>query len=109
MPGLEEPNLPERPNICCGYPTDAAETLTSLMEEDGECPNPREGDLVVCFNCGTLLVYMNEQNETRLARLLDTADLTPEALKRLKKARKYIRQRGRIWPRKRAGSRFSPN
>jgi hypothetical protein len=107
---LEESNLPTKPNICCGYPTDSGESLSSLMEEEEEeTVNPRVGDLAVCLNCGAFLVYMNEQNDMRFARALDLADLSPENLKRFKKARKFIRQRGRFWPRKRAGQRFHPS
>ena len=108
MPRLEEPNLPIKPNICCGYPTDAAESFNSIVEEE-ETRNPRAGDFVVCLNCGTLLVYINEKNDMRFAQARDNALLTPGELKRLKKIRKYIRQRGRIWPRKRSGHRASPN
>ena len=105
---LEESNLPTKPNICCGYPTDCGENLASILGEE-EAIDPGVGDLVVCLNCGTFLVYMNEKNDTRFAKPLDLADLTPEDLKRIKKVRKYIRFRGRFWPRKRGGQRIHPN
>src|SRR5690348_13216624 len=106
---LEEPNLPTKPNICCGYPTNAGEDPASIFGKNEKDTNPQAGDIAICLNCGTPLVYMNEQNVTRLAGALDLAELGLETLKRLKKARKYIRRRGRIWPRKRAGQRFHPS
>ena|ERR1700741_3331757 len=112
---LEEANLPTRPNICCGYPTDAGESLSSIAEEkkeegeEEERRNPRAGDIAICLNCGTWLVYLNGQNVTRLAHPRDLAVLDLKDLRWLKKLRKYIRQRGRFWPKKRGGERFSPN
>jgi hypothetical protein len=105
---LEGPNLPTKPNICCGYPTNSGENFSSLTEEE-ETVNPRVGDLAVCLNCGAFLVYMNEQNTMRFAQARDLAGLDPADLKRFKKARKFIRQRGRFWPRKRGGQRFHPS
>jgi hypothetical protein len=107
---LQEPNLPEKPNICCGYPTDTGESLSYLAGEDNdELANPRAGDIALCLNCGAFLAYLNEQNVMRLAQSRDLAALDLEQLRRLKKLRKYIRQRGRVWPRKRGGKRFYPN
>jgi hypothetical protein len=106
---VQESNLPIKPNICCGYPTDAGESLSSVVGEEEESVNPRVGDIAICLNCGTWLVYMNEENVTRLAQSRDLALLDLELLKSLKKVRKYIRHRGRFWPRKRSGQRFSPN
>jgi hypothetical protein len=107
---MQEPNLPEKPNICCGYPTDTGESISSLLDEEEEgMSNPRAGDIAICLNCGTWLVYMNGENVMRLAQLRDLAVLDLENLRRLKKLRKYIRRRGRFWPKKRAGERFSPN
>jgi hypothetical protein len=105
---LPQPNLPTKPNICCGYPTDSGENITSLLEE-GEAFNPRVGDLAVCLNCGAFLVYMSERNTMRFAQVRDLAELSAENLKRFKKARKFIRQRGRFWPKKRSGQRFHPS
>ena len=103
---MQEPNLPTKPNICCGYPSNAAECVSKEPWEDDVA---RAGDLGICLNCGAWLVYLNEENDTCLARPLDLAGLEPEELRRFKKVRKYIRRRGRIWPRKKAGSRFGPN
>ena len=105
---LEESNLPTKPNICCGYPTDSGENITSLLGEEAAV-NPRVGDLAVCLNCGAFLVYMNERNDMRFAQVRDLAELSPENLKRFKKARKFIRGRGRFWPKKRSGQRFHPS
>jgi hypothetical protein len=103
---MQEANLPTKPNICCGYPTNAAECVLKEPEEDDVA---RAGDLGICLNCGTWLVYLNEQNDTCLAGARDLAALDLEELRRFKKVRKYIRRRGRIWPKKKAGARFSPN
>jgi hypothetical protein len=72
-------------------------------------PDPHAGDVAICLNCGTYLVYLTEENDCRLAELKDLIPLRDKQRKQLKKARKYIRRRGRIWPKKAAGERFSPN
>ena len=108
---IEKSNLPNKPNACCGYPTDAGENFATLLGEiefDPD-PNPNAGDISICLNCGTCLVYLDEKNNTRLAELWDLNQVSDKRRKQLKKAQKYLRRRGRIWPRKKAGERFSPN
>jgi hypothetical protein len=105
---LDKPNLPLKPNICCGYPTDTGESFGSILGEE-EDPNPNAGDIAICLNCGAYLVYRDEENGTRLANLQDLIGLSDKRRNQLKKTRRYIRGRGRIWPKKKGGERFSPN
>jgi len=72
-------------------------------------PDPHPGDVAICLNCGTYLVYLDEENNARLAELFDLKQLSDKRRNQLKKAGRYIRRRGRIWPRKKGGERFSPN
>jgi hypothetical protein len=72
-------------------------------------PDPHAGDVALCLNCGTLLVYLDEENNARLAELIDLIPLSDKRRKQLKKAQRHVRRRGRIWPKKRGGERFSPN
>jgi hypothetical protein len=108
---LSGPNLPLKPNVCCGYPVDAGESFASALGEvDYEPdPDPHAGDIGLCLNCGTYLVYLDDHNNCRLAELQDLIGLTDKRRLQLKKARRYVRKRGRFWPKKKAGERFSPN
>jgi hypothetical protein len=104
---MDKPNLPLKPNVCCGYPVNAGESFTSLFGEYEPDPTPRAGDLAICLNCGTYLVYTSEENDARLAERQDLIGLSDKRRLQLKKAQKYLRRRGRIWPRKKGGERFS--
>ena len=108
---MDKPNLPLKPNVCCGYPVDTGESFDSVLGEVKyePDPDPNVGDLAICLNCGTYLVYTTEENDTRLAELRDLIGLSDKRRKQLKKVRKYLRARGRIWPKKKGGERFSPN
>jgi hypothetical protein len=106
---MDKPNLPIRASICCGYPVDAGESFDAMLGEYEDDPDPHAGDVAICLNCGTYLVYLDEENNVRLAQLQDITKLSDKKQKQLKKARKYVRRRGRFWPRKTGGERFSPN
>jgi hypothetical protein len=88
---------------------DAGESFATMLGETELDPDPHAGDVAICLNCGTLLVYLDEENNTRLAQLQDLIPLRDKRRKQLKKAQKYVRRRGRIWPKKIGGERFSPN
>ena len=106
---MDKPNLPLKPSICCGYPTDAGESFSTMLGEVELDPEPHAGDVAICLNCGAYLVYLDEENNSRLAELLDLKLISDKRRLQLRKAKKYIRRRGRIWPKKKGGERFSPN
>jgi hypothetical protein len=106
---MDKPNLPLRPSVCCGYPVDAGETFDHMLGETGLNDDPHAGDVGICLNCGTYVVYLDEENNARLAELRDITQLSDKRQKQLKKAQRYVRRRGRIWPEKKGGERFSPN
>jgi hypothetical protein len=106
---MDKPNLPLRPSICCGYPVDAGESFATMLGEMELDPDPHAGDIGICLNCGAYLVYLDDANNCRFAQLLDLNLLSDKRRRQLKKARKYVQKRGRIWPDKKGGERFSPN
>ena len=106
---MDKPNLPAKASICCGYPTDTGESFGTMLGEIELDPDPHTGDVGLCLNCGAYLVYLDEENTKRLAELRDLLGISDKRRKQLKKAKRYIRNRGRIWPKKKGGARFSPN
>jgi hypothetical protein len=80
-------------NPCCGYVSNAAE----LVSRDSPPCQPQRGDIGVCINCGTLLVYCDGPlNKTQVATPLDLGRLTSEDRKLLFRAQCFISRRGRI-------------
>jgi len=84
------------PNPCCGYVTDMTESLDHIM---GEGPDtlPNAGDLIVCLNCGAVLVIIDPKtNRSRPVRRQDIEALSTKERRDLSSAQKYIRKRGWI-------------
>jgi len=88
--------LEKSANPCCGYVTDTAGDLNSDFLDDAV---PNVGDLSICFNCGSLLVYVDgARNKTRSAKRDDIERLNSKQRKLMGKAQKYIRRRGLLHP-----------
>jgi hypothetical protein len=87
------PELPRKHfNPCCGYVTDAADTLPNFDPFE----MPRMGDIAICFNCGALLYFLNVEGKLRVAYPGEVLSLTSHQRSMLRKVQKYIRKRGRI-------------
>lgn len=90
-----EPNLELGLNPCCGYLTDSVDSLPDFKDE-----LPNLGDVSVCLNCGTLLVYTKAgtANLTRLATRKDIEPFNAKQRRILRKVQKIIFRRGRFRP-----------
>jgi hypothetical protein len=72
--------LPSQANPCCGYRTDSA----SQMFKRSSMGPPKEGDLSVCINCGTILVYVDPKNNIqRVAKPFDLMNLPSKTIYQL--------------------------
>ena len=77
-------------NPCCGYITDASDSLPNFKTE-----TPSMGDIAVCLNCGAILVYKDGlRNITQLARPEDLKALDLAQCRYIARAQRYIRARG---------------
>jgi hypothetical protein len=77
-------------NPCCGYLVDAAAKIPEF-----EPKLPQAGDIAVCFNCGQLLVYLEDsKNLTQIAHLADLGRLRNDDAQMIYKAQCFIRKRG---------------
>ena len=91
----EEPNLEPGINPCCGYITNSCDTLPDFGDS-----LPNVGDINLCLNCGTILIYTKAgtSNVTRLATRRDLESLNAHQRRILSKTQKYIFRRGPIYP-----------
>jgi hypothetical protein len=97
---MNKPNLPRRANPCCGYQTDTANAVESLIE-DVPSPLPKMGDFSICLNCGTILVYVDPAaNIQRAATPLDLTFLPPEILDQLVAAKKAVHDLHKSFPKR---------
>lgn len=83
----------------CAYP------LAEASYPPGMQP-PRAGDLIICFNCGSLAIF---EDDARTVRPLTTADRFRAACANLARlehselVQRAIRARGPIWPKRGEG------
>ena len=92
------PNIELSLNPCCGYLTNASDMIIDYELKELQTPNP--GDVALCLNCGSLLVYKDgPRNITRLCGNRDLAQVTKRDRLMLAKAQRYVRARGLIHPR----------
>lgn len=87
-------------------PSNTKDKVVTTLTEDHECPGcgavlnaatgtdsesvPREGDISVCYKCGSLLEF----NEDLSVRLLDSSDMKKldwETVEELEKIQEFIR------------------
>jgi hypothetical protein len=86
---MKETRFKEIKAPCCGHPLDATQCL------DGDF-SPEPGDLSVCFNCGSWLVFTDRKGAVRLMTPADAPLVDAESFRILSSARNEIQKRGRI-------------
>lgn len=84
--------LPRVPAPCCGHAIDSATTVEALKTDAfGPGVQPKENDLSICLNCGTILVYVDPAaNRLRVAGPRDLVDTPSDVLYELAEAKKAI-------------------
>lgn len=69
--------------------------LNAAMNANGTTGRPKEGDLTVCYHCGTLCVFQADHT-LRLPTDEDLEDFTPDELRHLAAIQQHFRSRGAV-------------
>lgn len=76
---------------CCGH---EVEYNTELRTGSNHVL-PKEGDVTVCYNCGSWLRHL-EEGGIRQFVATDMSDFSPKALDQMRRATRLIKRRGRL-------------